>query len=86
MKTAKITFLIENRNYSAVMFARLLFFVSDPNFKILAFHLFEKISENVKSFLKNGVAIYITIFCVLFLTYYLWNRSSLIRYYFNDGL
>ena len=66
MKTAKITFLIEHRNYSAVMFARLLFFVSDPNFKILAFHLFEKISENVKSFLKNwGSNIYHHFLCFI---------------------
>jgi len=86
MKTAKITFLIEHRNYSAVMIARLVFFISDPNFKIVTLNLFEKISENVKSLLKNVVAIYITAFCVLFLSYYLWNRSSLIRYYFNDGL
>lgn len=68
------------------MIARHLLFVSDPDFEIVTSNLFEKISENVKSLLKNRVAIYITAFCALFLTYYLGNRSSLIRYYFNDGL
>ena len=51
MKIAKITFFIEHRNYSAVMIARLLFFVSDPDFEIVTSNLFEKISENVKSLL-----------------------------------
>ena len=34
MKIAKIAFFIEHRNYSAVMIARLLFFVSDPDFEM----------------------------------------------------